>query len=97
MTTRAPTASTAASPAASPDEFLYYCAKCGSPLAKGKLPQLRATGVCGGCARIVTLVSGEPFADTADLSKVPLRDRAGLEQRAQEIRRARGIREPILI
>lgn len=43
MTTRAP--------APAPDEFVYFCAKCGFGLAKGNLPQPHMTGVCGGWAR----------------------------------------------
>ena len=92
MTTRAP-----APAPTTPDEFVYFCAKCGFGLAKGNLPQPHMTGVCGGCARILALAKGEPFAMVADLTKMPLRERSVFEQKAQEVRRARGIREPIVI
>jgi hypothetical protein len=77
--------------------FDYFCGVCGSQVAQGKIPTPRAGGICGGCATILNLVEGEPFATRADLSKVPLRDRAQLEARAEQVRKARGLPPPIIV
>lgn len=78
-------------------ELIIFCGKCGAVIGKGQIPQPRMHGVCPACATIFSLEVGTPFAIAADLKAVPLRDRAGLEQKAQEVRRARGIRPTVTL